>query len=89
MQLVTLPSVRRRLVRCEACVGTAGPPEMGREGMTSSQMTSRMQAIGQVAAQFQRPELKPVVAVPRKRAYRGESPMRQPEILAQLPWYER
>lgn len=88
MQAITVSTVKRRFVRCEACVGSAGPPEIGRQGMTSGQLTKRMDAIGQVAAQFQRPERKPV-AVVRKRAYRGEHTTTQPELLRHLPWYDK
>jgi hypothetical protein len=41
-----------------------------------------------VAAQFQRPEVKPVAAVKKPRAYRGEPAAVQPKMLTNLPWYD-
>lgn len=90
MQRLTLARVRRRLLRCEACVGSPGPPELGRSaGVTTSQLTARMAAIGQVAAQFPRPAPKPLAVTPRPRAYSGEPSTVQAKLLTTLPWYDR
>lgn len=90
MQRLTLTNVKRKLYRCEACVGSEAPPALPVSLMKQEDWTKRMQALASVAVSFPQPAPKPVL-VPRKRAYRGEPDvkMRQTGMYDDFPRYDR
>jgi hypothetical protein len=86
IQALMLVNLGRALYRCQACAEGPCPLDLPSPVVVQSEaLEARMDAIGKVAAQFQKIAKKPVAVVPKKRAYRGGPEPVQPGMLQDLP----
>jgi len=90
LQVLTLPTVTRPLLRCQACAVGPCPSDLPQPAVVQpADLQGRMATLASVAVQFKRPTPPKLVAVPKKQAYRGEAPPVQPDMLNDLPMRTR